>query len=189
MAPRRPNQRLPRTIEALPRFGPGSTWQRPMVSVKSACVSQRRSSTIAWYAHGSTPPNERAPMERKPRNSSPRSRGGVTPSLKRKAARRSVSFPSYMDASRSASILTLRWRRAGVAVLYPAYSAKRLPCGLDGFRNRHLISLASSKLRGKYRFESIPGHPVCHHSVKSLAQPVDDPPSVKWLIGYAACAP
>src|SRR2546422_322931 len=48
MAPRRPNQRLPRTIEALPRFGPGSTWQRPMVSVKSACVSQRRSSTIAW---------------------------------------------------------------------------------------------------------------------------------------------
>src|SRR6266481_6811404 len=78
MAPGRPNQRLPRTIEALPRFGPGSTWQRPMVSVKSACVSQRRSSTIARYAHGNTPPNERAPIERKPRNSSLRSRGGVT---------------------------------------------------------------------------------------------------------------
>src|SRR5439155_20960029 len=38
-----------------------------------------------------------------------------------------------------------------------------LPCGLDGFRNRHLISFASSKLKERYRFESIPGHPVCHH--------------------------
>jgi hypothetical protein len=38
-----------------------------------------------------------------------------------------------------------------------------LPRGLDGLRNRHLISCASSKLKTRYRFESIPGHPVCHH--------------------------
>jgi hypothetical protein len=45
IAPDRPNQRLPRTIEALPMFGPGRNWHSPMVSVKSACVIQRRSST------------------------------------------------------------------------------------------------------------------------------------------------
>ena len=65
-APDTPNQRLPSTIEALPMFGPGRNWHRPIVSAKSACVTQRRSSTIMRYAHGSTPPKERAPMARKP---------------------------------------------------------------------------------------------------------------------------
>src|SRR5882672_3658104 len=78
IAPLTPNQRLPSTIDALPMFGPGRNWQRPIVSAKSACVSQRRSSTIVRCAHGSTPPNERAPMARKPMNSSLRLRGGVT---------------------------------------------------------------------------------------------------------------
>src|SRR5436190_7495357 len=78
IAPDTPNQRLPSTIEALPMFGPGRNWQRPMVSTKSACVSQRRSSTIVRCAHGITPPNERAPMARKPVKSSLRLRGGVT---------------------------------------------------------------------------------------------------------------
>src|SRR4051812_43935078 len=73
-----PNQRLPSTIEALPMFGPGRNWHRPMVSAKSACVSQRRSSTIVRWAHGSTPPKERAPMARKPVKSSLRFCGGVT---------------------------------------------------------------------------------------------------------------
>jgi hypothetical protein len=36
-----------------------------------------RSSTIAVYAHGITPPNERAPMERKPRKSAVSVLGGV----------------------------------------------------------------------------------------------------------------
>src|SRR5437899_7516998 len=76
--PMMPNQRLPSTIEALPMFGPGRNWQRPMVSAKSAGVSQRRSSTIVRCAHGSTPPNERAPMARKPVNNSVSVRGGVT---------------------------------------------------------------------------------------------------------------
>src|SRR6267142_1823038 len=76
--PRTPNQRLPSTIEALPIFGPGRNWQRPIVSAKSACVSQRRSSTIVRCAHGITPPNERAPMARNPVKSSLRFLGGVT---------------------------------------------------------------------------------------------------------------
>src|SRR5947207_622065 len=76
--PLTPNQRLPRTIEALPVFGPGRNWHRPMVSAKSAGVSQRRSSTIVRCAHGMTPPNERAPMARKPMNSSLNFFGGVT---------------------------------------------------------------------------------------------------------------
>src|SRR5882672_1309761 len=76
--PLTPNQRLPSTIEALPMFGPGRNWHRPIVSAKSAGVSQRRSSTIVRCAHGITPPNERAPMARKPMNSSLRLRGGVT---------------------------------------------------------------------------------------------------------------
>jgi hypothetical protein len=46
IAPGRPNQRLPRTIDALPMLGPGRNWQRPMVSVKSSWLIQRRSSTI-----------------------------------------------------------------------------------------------------------------------------------------------
>src|SRR5438874_494569 len=78
IAPFTPNQRLPSTIEALPMFGPGRNWQRPMVSAKSACVSQRRSSTIVRCAHAITPPNERAPIARKPKNSSLNLRGGVT---------------------------------------------------------------------------------------------------------------
>src|SRR5437868_12998157 len=76
--PLTPNQRLPSTIEALPIFGPGRNWQRPMVSAKSAGVSQRRSSTIVRCAHGMTPPNERAPMARNPVKSSLRFFGGVT---------------------------------------------------------------------------------------------------------------
>src|SRR5438067_965999 len=76
--PLTPNQRLPRTTEALPIFGPGRNWQRPIVSAKSACVSQRRSSTIVRCAHGITPPNERAPMARNPVKSSLRLCGGVT---------------------------------------------------------------------------------------------------------------
>src|SRR5689334_6444066 len=76
--PATPNQRLPRTIEALPMFGPGRNWQRPIVSAKSACVSQRRSSTIVRCAHGITPPKERAPMARNPVKSSLRFCGGVT---------------------------------------------------------------------------------------------------------------
>src|SRR5690349_19667634 len=48
-----------------------------MVSAKSACVSQRRSSTIVRCAHGMTPPNERAPMARNPVKSSLRFFGGV----------------------------------------------------------------------------------------------------------------
>src|SRR5438876_9525412 len=78
IGPVTPNQRLPSTIEALPMFGPGRNWHRPTVSAKSACVSQRRSSTIVRCAQGITPPNERAPMARKPRNSSLNLRGGVT---------------------------------------------------------------------------------------------------------------
>src|SRR5258706_523255 len=78
IAPVTPNQRLPSTIEALPIFGPGRNWHRPMVSAKSACVSQRRSSTIVRCAHGITPPNERAPMARKPVNKSVSERGGAT---------------------------------------------------------------------------------------------------------------
>jgi hypothetical protein len=65
-------------MEALPTLGPGRNWHRPMVSVKSAGVTQRRSSTITRCAHGITPPKERAPMERKPRNSSVSERGGLT---------------------------------------------------------------------------------------------------------------
>src|SRR5215472_16495434 len=76
--PATPNQRLPSTIEALPIFGPGRNWHRPIVSAKSACVSQRRSSTIVPCAHGMTPPKERAPMARKPVKSSLRFFGGVT---------------------------------------------------------------------------------------------------------------
>src|SRR3954465_12848466 len=73
-----PNQRLPSTIDALPMFGPGRNWHRPMVSTKSACVIQRRSSTIVRCAQGITPPKERAPMARKPMKSSRRLRGGVS---------------------------------------------------------------------------------------------------------------
>ena len=58
--------------------------------------------------------------------------------------------------------LTLVLPNKGVAVLYPAYSPRCSPWGLDGLRHRHLISFASSKLRTKCRFESMPGHPVCH---------------------------
>src|SRR5690349_4738548 len=76
--PEGPNQRLPSTIDALPMFGPGRNWQRPMVSAKSAGVSQRRSSTIVRCAHGMTPPKERAPMARNPVKSSLRFFGGVT---------------------------------------------------------------------------------------------------------------
>src|SRR5918999_1472322 len=39
-----------------------------MVSAKSASVTQRRSSTITRCAHGITPPKDRAPMARKPKN-------------------------------------------------------------------------------------------------------------------------
>jgi hypothetical protein len=96
----------------------------------------------------------------------------------------------YMDASRSASFLTFTMTGEGVAVLYPAYSAKRLPRGLDGFRNRHLISCASSKLKERYRFESIPGHPVCHHFGQiTCATFRRSILRVNGLIGYAACAP
>jgi len=59
-------------------FGPGRNWHRPMVSAKSVGASQRRSSTMTRCAHGSTPPKERAPIERKPRKSSVSVRGGVT---------------------------------------------------------------------------------------------------------------
>src|SRR5439155_11703379 len=47
-------------------------------AVKSSWLIQRRSSTSTRCAHGMTPPNERAPMERKPRKSSRRLAGGVT---------------------------------------------------------------------------------------------------------------
>src|SRR5439155_1758552 len=46
IAPRRPNQRLPSTIAALPMFGPGRIWHNAHTSVKSAGVSQRRFSTM-----------------------------------------------------------------------------------------------------------------------------------------------
>ena len=59
-------------------FGPGRNWHRPMVWVKSSCVIQRRSSTMTRCAQGMTPPKERAPMERKPVNSSRSEAGGVT---------------------------------------------------------------------------------------------------------------
>jgi hypothetical protein len=96
----------------------------------------------------------------------------------------------YMDASRIASVLTLVMAEAGVAVLYPAYSARHLCLAalmvsvIDTSSPQRARS--SRKDTGSSRSR---GTRFCHHSVKSLAQPFDDPPSVKWLIGYAACAP
>jgi hypothetical protein len=58
-------------------FGPGRNWHRPIVSEKSSGVSQARSSTMTRCAQGMTPPNERAPIARKPRKSSARLRGGA----------------------------------------------------------------------------------------------------------------
>src|SRR5688572_28120333 len=72
-----------------------------------------------------------------------------------------VTMVPYMDASRSASCLTLMMAEDGCCGLISGLQCKALClAGLDGLRNRHLVSCASSKLKEPYRFESIPGHPV-----------------------------
>src|SRR5476651_865981 len=77
IAPRSPNQRRPSTTETLPTLGPGRNWHSDRISVNSAGASQRFSSTMTRWAHGSTPPKDLAPIERKPQYNSHSDFGGV----------------------------------------------------------------------------------------------------------------